>query len=288
MSKVFIVDLNRCNGCFNCQIACKDEHCDNDWSPIAKPQPMTGQFWCAVEQTERGRVPVVRVSYRPVFCGHCDDCPLIEMAPDCVHRTDEGFVIIDPEKSRGRKDLVDACPMGRVFWNESLEIPQKCTGCTHLLQNGWKEPRCVDVCATGALRFGDEEDFKEEIASGSREVGSHVIYLNEPKRWIAGTVADRMANEVIIGADVSLFDERSNLVQATKTDDFGDFRFYGCEEKSYRVVIAAQGWKTVSLKADCREKDFVFNDIFVKPSEKSEDQTVTQCFEPERAMAQKG
>ena len=37
--KSIIVDLDRCNGCFNCQIACKDEHCDNDWRPIAAPQP---------------------------------------------------------------------------------------------------------------------------------------------------------------------------------------------------------------------------------------------------------
>ena len=36
--KSIIVDLDRCNGCFNCQIACKDEHCDNDWRPIAAPQ----------------------------------------------------------------------------------------------------------------------------------------------------------------------------------------------------------------------------------------------------------
>ena len=33
--KVFIFDLDRCNGCHNCQIACKDEHVDNDWSRYA-------------------------------------------------------------------------------------------------------------------------------------------------------------------------------------------------------------------------------------------------------------
>ena len=32
--KVFVIDEQKCNGCHNCQIACKDEHCGNDWSPI--------------------------------------------------------------------------------------------------------------------------------------------------------------------------------------------------------------------------------------------------------------
>ena len=66
--KVLIVDLAKCNGCRCCQLACKDEHCGNDWSPYALPQPMSGQFWCNVEEEERGRVPVVRVAYTPVFC----------------------------------------------------------------------------------------------------------------------------------------------------------------------------------------------------------------------------
>ena len=83
--KSIIVDLDRCNGCFNCQIACKDEHCDNDWRPIAAPQPMTGQFWCKVDQKERGRVPVVSVDYTPTFCGMCDNA-------ECMNAVSDGSV----------------------------------------------------------------------------------------------------------------------------------------------------------------------------------------------------
>ena len=39
MSKVFIVDIARCTGCYNCQLVCKDEHCGNDWSPSQSPSP---------------------------------------------------------------------------------------------------------------------------------------------------------------------------------------------------------------------------------------------------------
>ena len=48
MSKVFVIDVAKCSGCYNCQLACKDEHCENDWRPYAAPQPPTGQFWCKV------------------------------------------------------------------------------------------------------------------------------------------------------------------------------------------------------------------------------------------------
>ena len=60
--KVFTFDASICNGCYNCQIACKDEHCSNDWMPYAKPQPETGQFWIGIRETVRGSVPRVRVS----------------------------------------------------------------------------------------------------------------------------------------------------------------------------------------------------------------------------------
>ena len=48
--KAFIVDVGVCNGCFGCQFACKDEHVGNDWAPIAKPQPDSGQFWMRVDE----------------------------------------------------------------------------------------------------------------------------------------------------------------------------------------------------------------------------------------------
>jgi len=34
-----VIDVGKCNGCYDCQISCKDEHVANDWTPVAKPQP---------------------------------------------------------------------------------------------------------------------------------------------------------------------------------------------------------------------------------------------------------
>lgn len=267
--KSIVVDLNRCNGCHNCQIACKDEHCGNDWSPITAAQPMTGQFWCRVDQRERGRVPVVKVTYTPTFCGMCEDAPCLKAAEDgAVYRRDDGLVIIDLEKAKGQRQLVDACPLGMIYYNDELDIAQKCTGCAHLLDDGWEEPRCVDACATGALRIMDDEEARKldgvEVADALEGLGAHVYYLNVPKRFIAGTIADREHNEVIIGASVSLLDDCGHVVESQQTDEFGDFRFEQCEPGIYDVSVDALGFEPFKLHADCTAEDVVFDDYFVK------------------------
>ena len=70
-------------------------------------------------------------------------------------------MIIDPEKCRGNQMCLAACPYENViYFNDALNIAQKCTFCAHLLDDGWSEPRCVDACPTGAFTFGDENDPK--------------------------------------------------------------------------------------------------------------------------------
>lgn len=114
--KTFIVDLDRCIGCHNCQLVCKDEHCDNDWMPYAAPQPDTGQFWMKVNEEERGQTPKVRVAYTPIMCQHCEDAPCMKAAKDgAVYRRDDGLVIIDPAKAKDQKAIMDACPYGVVY-----------------------------------------------------------------------------------------------------------------------------------------------------------------------------
>lgn len=258
--KAIVVDLARCNGCFNCQIACKDEHCGNDWSPIAKPQPQSGSFWCRVDQKERGKVPVVKVAYTPRFFDYDDE--LLSSAPECTYQREDGIVILDPTAAEGRRDLAEAYE--GIYWNDEIKTPQKCTMCAHLLDGGWEVPRCVDACGTGALRFGNVEDFGNELDSAFRfNKGSRFYYLNMPKRWIAGAVVDKPANEVVIGAKVTVLSKKGEQIAVIETDDFGDFMYDQLNETDYLVRIEADGFETVELQADCTEKDVVFGDIFI-------------------------
>jgi len=191
--KAFLIDIAICNGCYNCQIACKDEHCSNDWRPYAAPQPETGQFWLRLNEHIRGTVPKVKMHYVPVLCQHCDDAPCMEAASDAVYKRDDGLVVIDPEKAAGNRALVDSCPYGAIFFNEGLALPQKCTGCAHLLDRGWKEPRCVDACPTGALQFKEEDELDltgaEPLLPGAPGK-PRVYYKHIPMTFIGGTLYD--------------------------------------------------------------------------------------------------
>lgn len=250
--KVFVIDVSRCNGCYGCQLVCKDEHVDNDWTPIAKPQPDTGHFWMKMNQTVHGTVPKVKIEYVPRPCMHCDNPACIRSQDDgAVYKRQDGLVIIDPVKAKGKRDLVAACPYGAIYWNEELAIPQKCTGCAHLVDEG-KQPRCADSCATGAIKFGEEEEFKDLIAQAevmSPELGlkPRVYYVNLPKLFVAGEVYDPAADEILEDAEIILTNVDTGKKYSTKTDDFGDFWFKRLAGGKYSLTVNVVGFKPYEM-----------------------------------------
>ena len=265
--KAFVIDIARCNGCYCCQIVCKDEHVGNDWTPYAKPQPDTGQFWLKQNEYVRGTVPKVKVSYRPVLCMHCDDAPCIPACPieGAIYKRDDGLVIIDPVKCTGCKNCVDSCPYGTIYFNEGLNIAQKCTGCAHLLDNGWKTTRCADACPTEALKFGEESELKElisraEILNPEYKAKPRVYYMNIPRKFVAGTVYDPKEKEVVIGATCTLTDSVKGKKLTATTDNFGDFWFEGLDVSTFSLRIESNG-KARTIDSISTEKDVNLGDI---------------------------
>ncbi len=268
MGKVMVIDITKCNGCHNCQIACKDEHCGNDWSPIAKPQPLTGQFWTKVVDRVRGQVPKVKVAYEHTICQHCDDAPCIKACPEkAIYKRDDGAVVINSQACKGNHNCVEACPYeGVIYFNEDLKIAQKCTFCAHLLDKGWTETRCSEVCPTGAFTFGEEEELTELVAKAEvlhPEFGTkpRVYYIGLPKTFIAGTVYDPEADEIIEGALVTLSLGTERAETTMITDDFGDFLVDGLERGTYQVSIQKEGYLGKDLGPIEVHRDLNLGDI---------------------------
>lgn len=254
MGKVMIIDNTKCNGCYNCQLACKDEHVGNDWSPIAKPQPDTGHFWYKISEIVQGSVPKVRVRYKHDLCQHCKTAPCMPVCPSqAIYRRDDGIVIIDPEKCRGCRNCAIACPYEAIYYNSDLNISQKCTWCAHLLDNGWTEPRCVHSCPTEALLFGEESELQDQIAKAELlkpelGTGPRVYQIDPPnKSFIAGEVYDPEADECLEGAAVTLTDADGNKIAYLETDVFGDFWFERKEPGQYSLKIEMAGYATKSI-----------------------------------------
>ena len=256
MGKVMIIDLSICNGCHNCQIACKDEHVANDWSPIARPQPDTGQFWNKVINLERGTVPKVMVTYHHSICQHCEDAPCLEACPaHAIYRRPDGIVIIDPDKCRGNRMCIEACPYENViYYNDDLNIAQKCTFCAHLLDQGWTETRCSDACPTGALRVADEDDpqVKEKLKEAESlrpELATRprVHYLGLPKPWMAGALYDPEADLCLEGVRVTATHKETGATLTATTDNYGDFWLKDLREGSYDILLQKPGYLVKKL-----------------------------------------
>lgn len=269
--KVFIIDVTRCVACFNCFIACKDEFVDHPWLPYSEAQPDNGASWISINEVERGQFPKVKICYIPQPCMQCELPPCVKAAKEnAVYQRDDGVVIIDPQKSKGQRQIAKACPYGSIYWNEDLGIPQKCSFCVHLLDQGWKEPRCVEACPTQALRFGEEAEFADVIAEAEQLHPEYkrkpsVYYLGLPKLFIAGTTYYGHSGECVEEAKVLLTKKTEAKTLTTMTNNYGDFDFEGLERGStYSLKIEAEGYHPVTIEDIYAEKDVYLEDTYLQ------------------------
>lgn len=251
-----IVDLDNCTNCNLCALAVQDEHVGNAFSGYAEEMPKHGHRWIEIKRRERGAPPDTDVAYLPVMCQHCDNAPCMEAAPDAISKRADGIVLIDPEKAKGRRDIVDSCPYGAIWWNDEKQVPQHWFFDAHLLDKGWKEPRCVTVCATKALtavKLSDDEmkvlAEREDLVPlrPDLETAPRVHYKNlwrYSSAFIAGTVSADTDGRIdcVAGADVTLR-KGGTIVASLKTDAFGDFKFDRLEADgaTYQVEVTSNG-----------------------------------------------
>jgi Fe-S-cluster-containing hydrogenase component 2 len=209
------------------------------------------------------------VVYLPVLCQHCDEAPCIAAAENgAVTKRADGIVIIDPVKAKGQRAIAEACPYGAVHWNEELDLPQHWFFDAHLLDSGWTEPRCAQVCATGALKavkVSDQEMSKLKSREGLEELQPESatkprVYYKNLRRFthefVGGTVINTLngVTDCVEGAVVKL--ERSGSPMGeTVTDAFGEFKIDGLKPHSgmYRVSIELGGEEVKHLDVDLTE-----------------------------------
>ena len=253
-----IIDVAECTNCNLCTLATMDEYVGNDFPGYSASMPKHGHRWIDILQKERGQVPMIDVAYVPTMCNHCDDAPCVAKGGGAVTKRDDGIVIIDPDKARWRKDLVEACPYGHIWWNEELQLPQAWTFDAHLIDQGWQQTRGQQSCPTGAMRAIKVED--EEMARLVSEQGLEVMkpeagtkprvyYRNlwrYSKCFIGGTVSTEANGLVdcVEGAEVRLLKGDDVVAEAT-SDNYGDFKFDKLEPGSgtYVVEVSAKGRK---------------------------------------------
>jgi len=260
-----IIDVAECTNCNLCTLATMDEYVGNEWPGYSAPMPKHGHKWINILQKERGQVPMIDIAYVPTMCNHCDDAPCVKAGKDgSVRKREDGIVIIDPVKAKGRKDVVESCPYGSIWWNEELQLPQHWNFDAHLIDQGWQQTRGHQSCPTGAMRAICVEDdemqkmaIEQDLDVLKPEAGTQprVYYRNlwrYTKCFIGGSLSAEAngAVDCIEGAAVKLIKD-GRVVAETTSDNYGDFKFDKLDEESgsYTVEIAATGRPKKSIEA---------------------------------------
>lgn len=256
-----IVDVALCDNCRLCFLAVKDEYVGNDFPGVSAAQPMQGQHrWLDIVRKERGTYPIVEARFMPVMCNHCDAAPCMKAAQDgAVRKRPDGIVIIDPDKAKGQRKIMQACPYDAVFWNEERDIPQAWPFDAHLLDEGWTRTRAQQACPMNVFRTIHVEDSEmrriqaeEGLEVLRPELGTRprVYYKNLHKMttcFVGGTVVERVAGveECAAGAEVVLSRDGHEVGRAT-TDTFGEFVIDGLEPNSagYRLEVDGRSGST--------------------------------------------
>jgi Fe-S-cluster-containing hydrogenase component 2 len=207
---------------------------------------------------------MIDMAYVPTTCNHCDNAPCVAKGAGAVKKREDGIVVLDPVLAKGRRDLVEACPYGHIWWNEDLSLPQAWTFDAHLIDQGWTQTRGQQSCPTGAIRaiqVTDEEmqrlAAEQNLETMRPELGTkpRVYYKNLWRYstcFVGGTLSAE-ANGIVDcveGADVRLLKDGRTIAQ-TQSDNYGDFRFDRLQENSGRhdleIAVPGRPKKTINV-----------------------------------------
>lgn len=162
-----VIDLNRCIGCYSCELACKTEN------TIA-----LGEYWSRVIQVgPTGVFPDIETYWLPTLCQQCADAPCVNVCPTQASYRDKqsNVVLVDKSKCIGCKYCLMACPYGVRAWNEAEKCVEKCTLCGQLTATG-DLPACVKGCCGEARFYGDLDDPESDASKALAAADAGDIY----------------------------------------------------------------------------------------------------------------
>ena len=188
----YALNIGRCIGCRKCVYACMKE---NNLSR----QPQI-QYIRVLKMKKEGRGIDLESSihdypqkeagdpgyyYMPVQCQQCQHPPCVKVCPvKATWQEKDGIVVVDYNWCIGCRYCQAACPYHARRFNfgkphlpkeelnpdmaylsnrpRYLGVTEKCTFCLHRTRKG-RYPACMEVCPTGARKFGNLNDPESEI-----------------------------------------------------------------------------------------------------------------------------
>ncbi|MBN2229636.1 MAG: 4Fe-4S dicluster domain-containing protein [Candidatus Thorarchaeota archaeon] len=136
MSEILTIDINRCTGCRNCELACSVVH-SQSFNP------------------KRSRIQILKDEVRnmllPMVCLQCEDPLCQEACPNgAIIENEYGILYVDSALCIGCMNCVTACVYGGIAIDPVTKKAVKCDLCSG-------DPACAKACEYGAITLVKRE-----------------------------------------------------------------------------------------------------------------------------------
>ncbi|MBM3252375.1 MAG: hypothetical protein FJZ11_06340 [Candidatus Omnitrophica bacterium] len=166
--KRLYIDLDICNKCPECVVAC---------SYIYHPQPFVEPGQAPYKTANAGITSLREYATFALFCRHCEEAPCVSACyHDALEKQSDGHLKRYKMRCTSCKSCAIACPFGTIFEDFIPYLDSRCDYC--IARTDKELPGCITSCIYKAIEF---KDVKEDAENNIYLIGDYLAVKS--RKW---------------------------------------------------------------------------------------------------------